>query len=1183
MRTLLVLIFLSFAALPAWAQTVKGTATVLEAKGEAQYRTGPGGPWQAVRVNQRLTPGQTLRTGKQGRLALLLSDRTQVRLNANTVLEIQAIEPAPRTAGQTKFRQLQGRAWVQSKTPPKDLKWETPTAIAGIRGTDWEMDVDQDGHSTLSVFSGQVELANDQGSLNVNANEQARATPGQPLVKQVVRNLKDRIQWVTAYSLDPVRHIALDGRDLPDLRAALADPALAPETRGQVLADLGRWAEAEALWTGPAQAGNRPAMIGLALASLRRGEMAAAHDWLAQARSDTADELWLLTDSARLMLQGQLDEARTRLGEIGAPSRPGHWLLQGESLTYEGRLTDALTTLDQGLKVLPHDHRLLAARARALLLDDQPEVAQAAAEQAIAANLSSYEGWLARAEIAHREGQAETALGAYDLAIALKPEDDRAWFGRGTAQAEREFIREARGDLEQAMTLNPRGAGYVGEQATLETLAGDFAEAESLYRAALQANPGDYVALTGQGLLQLKRGQADAALDSFLKAGVMEPRYARAHVYTAVAYYQAGDVKQALDELRLAGELDDKDPLPHFMAAMIHSDRVRPADAVDAARAALERMPYLKSLNQLANDQQGSANLGQSLAFFGLEDWARAYAQESYSPYWAGSHLFLADRYNGLFTKNSELFQGLLSDPTVFGAGKRFKPLIPAPRHNLDLSLRYTDTKHIHGWSPQVEVSGYDVAPMPMAYFLNYEGVDWTRFDRPYDLDTLTAAFGMKPDHDLGVFFFADASKQDSRPAGSLNGDDYDLADTLHTRRLDLGVHYKLRPDNQIWLKAGYFDSSEKMAGTLGFDDILARTAIKVPEFGFRHSLDSRGGHQISWGIDGGRRNTDGNLNDQFFLGEKTTLKESSLDLFLSDTLALNSQLSLQADLVYQRQRRRAVEQPYLVFAPPEDPPLTPEIEHQDRQQLNPRLGLVYRPDTHMRFRLAYQDWLRPMTFSALQPVATAGIALDDTLVQRGGELQRLRLQGEWEPRADTFLMGYLDVKEIDNHRFNLRPFGVENLESLGKLRPRDMGSLMRDDLHEFFTPPDYAGGKVNSLGLSVNHILNREWAVNGRYTLTESRHQDDGDLDVPYLPRHAAALGATWVRPDGWYLAGRLTYRGKRYADELNNARLDADWTGDLDVFKESRDKNWLLRFSANNLFGDPDPQYTAELNYRF
>jgi len=159
----------------------------------------------------------------------------------------------------------------------------------------------------------------------------------------------------------------------------------------------------------------------------------------------------------------------------------------------------------------------------------------------------------------------------------------------------------------------------------------------------------------------------------------------------------------------------------------------------------MRRLPFLKSLNQLANDQQGSANLGQAFAFMGMEEWARSYAQESYNPFWAGSHLFLADRYDGLFSKNSELFQGLISDPTVFGAGNRFRSLIPGPADNLNLGLRYSRSDSLDGFSPQVVDSGHRVAPLPLAWYLGYDNVNRNLFDRPYDLNVSTAALGVEP------------------------------------------------------------------------------------------------------------------------------------------------------------------------------------------------------------------------------------------------------------------------------------------------------------------------------------------------------------------------------------------------------------------------------------------------------
>lgn len=1183
MRGLIVFILCLWAGM-ASAQTVRGSASVVDVQGIAEVRTGEGA-WTRLRANDSVQPGQSLRTGARARVALLLTDRTQVRLNENSQIDIQAIEAAPRTAGQTKFRQMRGQAWVQSKTPPKSLQWETPTAIAGIRGTDWEMRVADDGTSVLSVFSGAVHLANDLGSLDVLANEQARAEPGKAPVKMVVRNLKDRIQWVSAYRPDALRQIVLESDDPAALRQTLAatagTDAASLARRGRMLADLGDWSAAEASFADALKAdpSARAAQLGMAYARLRRDDVAGAEAWLAKARGETPDDDWKLAEAARRIAAGEGESAISLLREL--EGRADAWLMRADLLAYDGQEAAAIELLGQARQRFPGDARLAAAQARAYLRADELPAAKAAADEALAIHLGSHEAWLAQAEIARREGDATATIGAYDAAIALKPADARAWHGRGSAWGERDYLDRARADLDHALALDAKGLGYRGEQATVATQAEDWPAAESAYRQALADNPSDYVALTGLGLLQLKRGETQSALDSFLKAGVMEPRYARAHVYTGVAYYQLGDVAQALGEMRRAQELDEKDPLPHFLMAMIETDRLRPADAIDSARAALQRMPYLKSLNQLANDQQGSANLGQSFAFFGLEDWATSYAQASYTPYWAGSHLFLADRYVGLFTKNAELFQGLLSDPTVFGAGNRFKSLVAAPASHGGLSLRYTRSDDVEGWSPQAELSGYRAEPKPMAYYLGYEKIDWDRFERPFELDTLTAAFGIKPRHDIGVFVFADASRQDSQPFSD-SGLVYDLEDSLDTRRVDIGFNLKRAPDDQIWLKAGYFRSDEDFAGTLGVDTVVADTRVEVPEFALRHTFDNKAGHQISWGVDTGRRMTDASIEDDFFLRRDYRVRESSLDLYVADRFSLNERLEIDAGLFWQRQRRHALEQPYLtLFDPPE--PGTPDEESSNATQLNPRLGIIWRPDDTTRIRLAYQDWLRPSTFSALQPVATAGIPLDDRLVMRGGELQRLRAQGEWELSPRTFVTGHADIKRIDNRLMSIRPPSVSDLESLGKLRPRDLGSLMRDDLYEVADTPAYSGGDVASLGVSVNHLLNRNWALNARYVWTDSENSLDKTLDIPYLPRNALAVGATWIAESGWYVAGRLAWRDARFQDEANSLRLDSGWSGDIDLFKESRDKRWLFRASANNLFGDAPEQFTLEVNYRF
>ncbi len=1200
---IVVLLIGLLSSLAAHGEGIAGAATVVDPQGHVEYLSGAGAAWQAVAVKQRLRPGQTVRTGSHSRVALLLDDHTQVRLNEKTVLEIQAVQAKPRSPGQTAFRQLLGRAWVQSKTPPRQFTWQTPTAVAGLRGTDWEMEVAEDGRSRLSVFSGKVEFYNDLGRISVAANEQAMAEPGKAPIKLVVQNLKARVQWVTAYQVDPLRHVTLDGAGLPDLRQRLSetsagDPATRVQ-RGRILADLGRWRDAENEFGAARQA--RPedaeAMLGLAYVALHDNDAKGAAAWLQRAQSLKASEAWVYADIGRLILSQDLGAAlaalqvTTRRYDL---KQPAPWLLLSDLAVQEGDIAAALEQIRQGLQRFPDDPRLYAQQARLLLLDDRAIEAARVAEQAIDADLASHDAWLARADIARREGDVAAAFPAYGLAIGLKPDDDRAWYGRGAAYGEREYIREARADLIQALALNPTGIGYQGELATLETLANEFAQAENTYRAALANNPADYVALTGLGLLELKLGHPRLALDAFLKAGVMEPRYARAHVYGAVAYYQTGEIGAAQQELARASELDDKDPLPYFMAAMIHSDLMRPAAAVEAARQAMHRLPFLKSLNQLANDRQGSANLGQAFAFMGMEEWARGYAQDSYDPLWAGSHLFLADRYNGLFSKNSELFQGLISDPTVFGAGNRFKSLIPGPANNLNLGLRYTRSDLLDGFSPQVEYSGYRVEPKPMAWYLGYENVNWNLLDRPYDLNVFTAAFGIKPNYDNGVFVFADGSRQDSRPVGNLPGfGDYDVADRLDSRRLDIGFSHKLAPTSQVWLKAGYFSSSEDTGGTLGGDPVVSRVAVSVPEFAFRHGFETEGGHQIGWGADYGLRRTDGLLRSDLFASSglpdfwlqhaDNHIRERSLDVYVSDLYRFAPKLVLDWAIAYQQQDRQAdsLVTDFILDTPGSPVPVA---ERRNIRRISPRVGLVYRANEQLRLRFAWQNWLRPSTFSSLGPVASAGIPLDDRLVSRGGELNRVRVQGEWESNPDTFLTGYLDYRDIDNHRLGIRPFAVSELESLNKLRPRDYGSLMRGDLYEFVDTPDYAGGTIRSAGIAVNRILNSEWAAIARYIYTDSHNSTDAALAIPYLPRHTIAVGATWVNPDGWYVAGLLSHRTRRYQDEANVMPLRAGLGGALDVFRESRDKHWLARFSSNDMFDrNRATQYTMELNYRF
>lgn len=1194
--------------------STNAAAEVISIRGIGQFRPQAVDPWRNAKVEQDLFTGNFVRTGDYSRMGLLFSDRTQIRLNEKTIMRIKEVRVPSQGKGSTLLNLTRGRIWSQSKSIPSGLIMETPSATAAIRGTQWELSVDDRGNTILTVLTGEVEFYNDFGRLVVEANEQAIAKVGKAPVKILLVDSRERVQWVTAYRIDPLRHIVLHSENLESLKSNLRtlskDEPVGQVARGAILADLGRWDEAEAEFKAvlEKEPKNTRAIIGLGFAALSKGNLKEAGIFFGRVarRAKYYDaELLRLGRVSVSILSNDLRSAVDNLNSIVKRrklKRPTAYLILSDIMIYSGDIAAAVETVESGLKRFPSSARLNAQLSRIYLLADRLEQSGREADNALVKDAASIEGILIKGDIARIEGQGEVARDLYNQAASLKPAEDRAWYGLGVVNTEREEVRAGRRNLHQALEINPDGPGYQGQLGTLETFANEFNEAEESYRSALESNPDDYVALTGLGILELKRGNTQLGLDSFLRAEILEPRYARVQMYKGIAYYQLGRVKDALEALNLAGELDDKDPMPHIIASVIYTDLLRSDEGINEARIALNLMPYLKSLNQLANDQQGAANLGKSFAFQGLDEWSRSYAQESYYPFWAGSHLFLADvGYDGLFTKNSELFQGFLSDPTLFGASPRFQTILPKPGNHAVASLRVTQSEDFSGTSPLIAVNGFNNDGIPFAYNLSYENFDLDFDGLPFETDRFTAAIGTSPNHATGLFVFADQTDlfseiRESR-SDATSVTDFNLKDNRTTQRLDLGLHYKLSPQSQLWLKAGNFSSEDTIEGDIisrgsSISGGLARSDVSVdqPEFSLRHTFQLLGNHEISWGIELADRDT-----ESFFFNEVTPgsgaftsdfdFSEESSDFYVSDRFRVSDQLALQADL-YLIEHEREANYIDSITLPPIPPFTQTTGQRFTKDGVFPRLGLVYRFAPNQLVRLAYQEWVRPSGFSSLGQVATAGIPLDDRLVIRGGELNRLRGQVEWEWSPTTFTQAFVDVKEIDNDLFELTPFTVSELDDLVKLRQRDLGSLLRGDLLEFVNIPEYEGGDIVNLGLAINHRLGSGLGLLGRYEFTDSENNgtvNKGKL-VPFLPEHAAALGATWASPDGWYFVTRFVYRTERFSDAANLTPLIASWDGAVDLYKESADKRWLLRFSVDDMADkNQHTQYTAELSARF
>ncbi len=1089
-------------------------AEIVSLQGKGEFREATETRWRDASVRQKLAEGNFVRTADTSRMAVLLTDQTQVRLAANSMIQIKQVGDN-RDIG-TVLKQSAGRSWTQSKNVPNRLTVETPSALAAIRGTDWELVVDEDGTSTLTVLSGEVLLSNEQGSVNIGVGEQAQAKIGVAPVKRMLQNPRDRVQWVSSFTVDSRRY-----PELIDTKVAVLG---SEEAALQAIGTL-----------------------------LRAGDLSAARHAV-----------------ERLIAQ--------------QPTTGTAQLLLADYQVMAGEIEPAMDTLRQGAKQYPNDERFDVWRTRLHLIRDEIAEARAALAAARERNPRSAEMMIAEGELERFEGHAPAATAAYRSALVAAPESARAWHGLGVVQAEREDVANARTSLNRAISLDPQGTGFKGELGTLEVFADNLAAARAAFTQAIEERADDYVALTGLGFVELKSGNTSEAITRLLAATLIEPRYARAQTYLAVAYYQQGRARDALFALARARELDPKDPLPDLFESVIRNDQLQPGDALVTARRALNLLPYLKSLNQIANDQKGGANLGSALAAFGLEDWARNYAQDSYYPFWAGSHLFLADRYAGDFNKKSELFQGFLADPTVFGASNRFSTLIQRPGNYWNIGARYNTSRDFSLTEPTVTANGYANSIVPFAYFV--EAIrDDTRPDRvAFDAgaNTYTLALGVRPTYELGLFAYANAFDANIKlnPASTIeqrvNG---------RNQRLDLGAHYRFGPQSQAWLKIGTGNESSTVNqitsvatnSGLATSESNFKTAPDQRDIQFRHTFAANEQHELSWGAEHAQLDKTNTLTQENFyhIGAGAVPadrlnqldKDRSRDIWLSDRFRASERLNLQGDLAFHHYTKTRDINIYRDRVPP----LTQLFpESYDRSFAAPRLGASYVLGNGATLRGAYQKWLRPTSYNSLEPIATAGIPVDDTLVYAGGKISRTRGQLDWEMSQAWFLNAFADHKSVDNLSSPLD--GVLNtradVTNLDRLRQKSIANLAAPDQLE--AAPIFARGNATSGGFTVNHVLSRNLAGYFGYANTHSKNTGMAyqGKEIPYLPQHRATLGLTWTGGQRVIVSAQAVRRSERFSDEANLVPLVAGWDMTLKLHWESADKRWNVEGYAGNLF---------------
>jgi predicted Zn-dependent protease len=401
--------------------------------------------WTRAVLNQKLFPGDRIRTGERSRAEVYLAGGMTIKKGELSEVEI------PPSQGATFKR---GLFEIFHRDKNHGFEYQLPSATAAIRGTDFLVKVDADGRGELTVLDGEVVLRNGTGEITISNNELGVAESNGALHKTaVLQAVNDLIQWSLYYPgvIDPDEPAFTSGeRDeykdslaayrAGDLLAAVASPNISWQTvpssdaarvfRAALLLSVGQAGPARELL---ATAGDSsPARALEEMLAVTQGEKwertnppASAPEWLAESYGRQAQS----------RLEAALEAAQ--MATAKAPDFGFAWERVAELQFSSGRIDQALAALDRALQLSPRNAQGLALKGFLLAAQNKIPAALPWFEQAITVDSALGNAWLGRGLCLIRQGHSEAGRRDLLVAASLEPQRSvlRSYLGKAFADA----------------------------------------------------------------------------------------------------------------------------------------------------------------------------------------------------------------------------------------------------------------------------------------------------------------------------------------------------------------------------------------------------------------------------------------------------------------------------------------------------------------------------------------------------------------------------------------------------------------------------------------------------------------------------------------------------------------------------------------------------------------------------
>ena len=580
--------------------------------------------WSRVKAPAEIRSGTWVKTGPSGTATIVLPNKTQTKIAKNSELLLRG-----KSGGSGEVKLKLGKIWAKTNKKPVKIKIKAPNAVASIRGTEWVIEVDNSGSSSLAVMEGNVDLKSNTGiTQSVDSGSVATVDRRGKISVAKLVNPGEYLQFVYRYQVEPL--------------AYLPSSLIKSDPEGKIIRRLGydpgslsgsEKTLAQRLRAGsfPRYYGNAPAEVYSLIRFANRGKFLRIAYFKEPQNWSNAWKDWLNAFKAESYLAIGDDRRATRhISKIKDDYTKTY--VSTKQLISKGLIDEARVSLSKYI------------------------------------NSESASVQLTLGEIEKAAGNIKLAKLFFSKAYALANHWHLPALRLASVSTVQGKYDSVKSYLEEAKERNASVVSLASGYAELYSLRNNLAAATETLKFLTRKKEADFQMLTAKGIVELKKGESSNARDTFIEATAIERNYSRAYSFMAVSHLHADEPEIAFRQLELAAKLDPNDPLPHVIASQIYSALLRPEQATREAILATGKTDGERSFGQLANDQQGGANVGRRFLEVGLPDHAREAAVQTRKSGWAGSYLFDAATARSGLERNSKYVMGFILDSQTFGS-----------------------------------------------------------------------------------------------------------------------------------------------------------------------------------------------------------------------------------------------------------------------------------------------------------------------------------------------------------------------------------------------------------------------------------------------------------------------------------------------------------------------------------